>query len=180
MTTHEELNALLQRAGAQRDRDAFRALYAALGPRVRGWVRRRIGPERADEVTQDVMLRAWRAAPRFDPSRSTATTWVFAIARNRVVDVLRKSGRPAPEPDDPAYVPGLDEVADSKLRAERVRSAIASLPRNQSTIIRRAYFEHRPLPEVARSLDIPLGTVKSRVRLAFNKLRDALSTEVLA
>lgn len=180
MQAHTELDTLLEKAGQQRDRAAFRCLYAQLGPRVKGWVCRRIGVALADEVTQDVMLRVWHAAPRYDRSRAAATTWVFAIARNRVVDVLRREGRPAPEPDDPAYVVGLDDLADARRRAARVRAAVEALPQPQSTVIRRAYFEAHPLPEVARGLGIPLGTVKSRVRLAMQKLRDALAAEEAA
>ena len=113
-------------------------------------------------------------AAQFDPQKASASTWIFAIARNTRIDLLRKSNRPALDPNDPALVPDPPKAAfDTVAVAEetgRIREHVAGLPIEQREVLRLA-FEELPHAEVARRLDIPLGTVKSRIRLALRRIR---------
>lgn len=177
----ESPTALLVRA-ASRDREAFRALYLALGPRVKGYVLRLCGDAgRAEELTQDVFLSVWRRAPRFDPARATAETWIFTIARNRAIDALRRSRLPEPDPRDPAWVPAAevasDDAVDQQRRAERVQAALDELPDAQREVLRQAFYEARSYARIAEEQGVALGTIKSRARLAFERLRARLAGE---
>jgi RNA polymerase sigma-70 factor (ECF subfamily) len=162
-------------AVARRDRAAFEELFRRFAPRVKGLLVRSLGPTRAEEVAQDVMLRVWHNAPRYDPSRASPATWIFTIARNARIDAIRRVARAAPDPEDPMWVPAGEEPPDAaaarRATAERVRSALDELPANQLEVLDRAYLQGQSLSEVAEALSVPLGTVKSRVRLAMERLR---------
>lgn len=175
-TTHA--TRLLVRV-ASRDRDAFRALYLELGPRVKGYLARFVSQAGiAEELTQEVLLTAWKRAPQFDPARASAETWIFAIARNRVIDVLRRHKLATAEAFDPAWVPDAPEPTDRALdvrqTSERVRAALDALPEPQREVLRQVFYEARSYPEIADAEGLALGTVKSRARLAFERLRAAL------
>ncbi len=156
------------------DREGFSELFNHFAPRLKGFFMR-LGVPAAigEDLAQDVMLTVWRKAEMFDPSRASAATWIFTIARNLRIDMKRRErdpqlleayydGTPPPTPSD--------EVLSAELES-RVTAALQRLPRDQADVIRLSFFEDRPHIEIADVLNIPLGTVKSRIRLAMIRLR---------
>lgn len=172
----DDLAALVRRIAEHRDREAFRALFLAYAPRLKGWlVRQGAGPDKAEELAQEALLTVWRKAAYFDPSRAGVSAWLFAIARNLRIDAQRKERSamayalcPEPEPEAPASPQAQREIAE---REARVRQAIAALPADQLEVIQLSFFLDKPHAEIAQALSLPLGTVKSRLRLALAKLR---------
>lgn len=160
---------------ANGDRGAFAELFRRFAPRVNAFLCKTLPAAKAEELTQEVMLRTWRKAGSYDPARASAATWIFTIARNARIDSFRRSGRAEPEPDDPMWVPSSPEAPDRivERRAEesRIRDALDGLPAGQLEVLERAYLQGQTLSEVSDALQIPLGTVKSRVRLAMERLR---------
>jgi RNA polymerase sigma-70 factor (ECF subfamily) len=160
------------------DRDAFAALFAHYAPRVKGYLRQLGLPDaQAEELAQDTMLTAWRRAELYDPAFGSASAWIFTIARNLRIDAARRD-RLAPrlelmaeEPDPP---PPADGLVQSAQHAARVQAALSRLPPDQAEAIRLSFFDERPHSEIEAALGIPLGTVKSRLRLAFARLRALL------
>lgn len=171
---------LLLRIAAERDRAAFADLFRYFAPRLAGFFGRAgIEPSVRDELVQEVMLRVWRHADQFDPGRASASTWVYAIARNARIDHQRRPWSVhQPDPLDPAWIDGGEPRADDALaasqRAETVREALSKLPPDQARVLEAAFFEHKTLSSIANEWGLALGTVKSRVRLAFQRLRGAL------
>lgn len=178
----DEMSALLLSVGRDRDKTAFAALFDHFAPRVKSYLRR-LGadPAAADELAQEVMLSVWRKAETFDPARAAAATWVFTIARNKRLDSLRREPRPDYDPADPALVVDPADPADERISdaqtASRLRSALKDLPTEQSDLLKLAYFQDMPHSLIATERGIPLGTVKSRLRLAMERLRKALRDE---
>jgi RNA polymerase sigma-70 factor, ECF subfamily len=162
-------------ATAKGDRAAFTELFHRFAPRVNGFLRQSLPAAKAEEVAQEVMVRVWRHASAYDPRRATVATWVFGIARNARIDALRRSSRPDPDPEDPTWVPASPEdpaaAAARRDDEDRVRAALDGLPPAQLEVLEHAYLQGRTLSEVADALGVPLGTVKSRVRLALAQLR---------
>lgn len=167
---------------AKKDREAFGELYTLLGPKLKGYMMRfcRDGAK-AEELTQEVLLTAWRRADRYDPARASAETWIFTIARNRVIDSVRKRKLSEADKRDPMWVvpspEASDTQVDNKQRAERIQTAVEALPDPQRAVVERAFFEGESYPEIAGALGVALGTVKSRARLAFARLRETLEGE---
>lgn len=165
---------------ARRDREAFARLHARFAPRLTA-VFGRDGRGEAEELAQETLLAVWRKADRFDPTKATAATWIFTIARNLRIDGLRRSGRVRFVEAD-----GLEEIDESpdgealilgEERDGRVRAAVAALPPEQADVVHLTYFTEKTQAEIARDLGIPLGTVKSRLRLAANRLRSLLEID---
>jgi RNA polymerase sigma-70 factor (ECF subfamily) len=181
-TLDESLEARLEadiRAVAERgDRAAFARIFAFYGPRVKAYLRR-LGAEDAvaEDLTQDVLLAIWRRAQQFDRSRAALSTWVYTIARNKRIDALRRERRPDFDPEDPALVgdielaPRGDRFAESEQARRAVMQAVEKLPAAQAQLLRIFYFDEKPHSVIADELGLPLGTVKSRLRLALSKLR---------
>lgn len=173
---------LMERVAAERDRAAFIALFDHFAPRIKGYLLRLgAGSEEAEELTQEVMLTLWRKADLFDRSKSSVATWLFRVARNRRIDSVRRdrSDRldaedPTAQPDPP---PDPDETLDAVTREERVRQALESLPDEQVRLIRLSFFKGLSHSEIAAETGLPLGTVKSRIRLAFGRLRRTLEDD---
>jgi RNA polymerase sigma-70 factor (ECF subfamily) len=163
----------------QRDRVAFAALFEFYAPRIKGFlVRTGTTAEIAEELAQEAMLSAWRKAALFDGSRASVSTWIYTIARNLRIDRLRhergvKAGAlyEVLRSDDPEQP---DDVLERSERNDHIRAAIRELPNEQMTIVRLSFFEDKAHGDIARILGIPLGTVKSRLRLALAKLRERL------
>ena len=175
----QSLNALIIAVGRNRDRHAFARVFGHFGPRIKSYlVRRGCDVETAEEVVQEVMVTLWRRADQFDPSQANASTWIFTIARNKRIDFLRRDRRLELDPDDPALVPSAEEPADriveSAQDSVRVRSAIENLPDDQRLLLELAYFEDKSHSVIAEEQGLPLGTVKSRIRLAMGRLRKSL------
>nr|WP_317133890.1 sigma-70 family RNA polymerase sigma factor [Tropicibacter oceani] len=160
------------------DEAAFAALFRHFAPRVKGFLIRSGADEAlAEECVQDVMATIWKKAAQFDPSRASVSTWIFTIARNRKIDHLRKQRRP--EPEDltwgPEAEPDQAEVIGLQQETEQLGAAIAALPEKQRKLIEQAYFGDLSHSEIAEATGLPLGTIKSRIRLALERLRHAMS-----
>jgi len=173
------LNALVVAVAASRDRAAFQSLFDHFAPRVKGYLMRLgAGSAVAEDLAQEAMLAVWRKAALFDPAKASAATWIFTIARNLRIDAIRRERRPELDPNDPALQPQAGEDADESMdraKAEdRLRVALAGLPREQSEIIELSFLAEKPHSLIASELGLPLGTVKSRIRLAMARLRMAL------
>ena len=180
MAGPSELDNLLVSVGARRDRSAFALLFDHFGPRVNAYLLRLgLDPGAAAEATQDVMETIWRKAHLFDPCKASAATWVFRVARNRRIDLHRRSREDTAAAADLLAIPdpaeASDDWVDASQREERVRAALAALPPEQLTLVRLAFFEGLSHSAIAQHMDLPLGTVKSRIRLAFTRLRRLLS-----
>jgi len=171
---------LITQIAARQDRAAFAELFQHYAPRVKAMMMRRgATADRAEDLAQETMLRLWRKAAQYDPGRANASAWVYAIARNVSVDVVRREGRTVAwlEEQAPAEEENPEEPERLLLTAERegvVRSTITTLPVEQLRVIRLSFFDGLAHGEIANVLGIPLGTVKSRIRLALHRLRDQL------
>jgi RNA polymerase sigma-70 factor (ECF subfamily) len=178
-TGSSDIAELMSRV-AGRDRVAFAALFELVAPRVKSYlIRLGSTPVAAEELTQEVLLTVWRKADRFDPAKAGAMTWIFVIARNRRIDGLRREastvtyGTTPPEAADDESPSAFDMIAAGQNEC-RVRRAIAMLPPDQQAVITRSYWDEEAHAAIATALNIPLGTVKSRLRLALTRLRAAL------
>jgi RNA polymerase sigma-70 factor (ECF subfamily) len=173
------LNRLIQAIATDRDRSAFAAVFGHFGPRIKAYLMRR-GSDAgaAEEVVQEVMVTLWRRAETFDARQANASTWVFTIARNKRIDMMRRERRPEIDPEDPALVPAENGNAEDRVEraqdAARLRGAMASLPAEQKDLLTMAFFEDKPHSTIAAESGLPLGTVKSRIRLAMARLRKEL------
>ena len=163
------------------DREAYRRLFEFFAPRIKGYlIRTGSGEAEAEEIAQDAMIALWRKADMFDPTTSGAVAWIFTIARNLRIDAVRRGRRAERMLQDieAEYQPEPAESTESAFsrsqEAGHVELALQRLPVQQSEIIRLSFLEERPHSEIAALLGIPLGTVKSRVRLAMNRLRELL------
>jgi RNA polymerase sigma-70 factor (ECF subfamily) len=172
----EKLNSLVVAVGRDRDRAAFQALFMHFAPRLKAFMQgQRIDPGLAEEIVQETMVNVWRKAEQFDPAKASAATWFFTIARNMRIDLLRKASRPEPDMNDPAMVPDPDPPAHDLISQEqetaRLRVAFASLPEDQQKVVKLVFMEEKTHAQVSEALGIPLGTVKSRIRLALKRMR---------
>jgi RNA polymerase sigma-70 factor (ECF subfamily) len=173
---HAELIAAI---GQRRDRAAFAALFGAFAPRVKAWMLQAgTSPALAEELAQETMLVVWQKAALFDPARAAPGTWIFTIARNQRIDRLRRERHPSVLLEEAAEEPDTAPLADHVLGAmqdqTRIQAAMHTLPFEQQQVIRKAFFEDKAHGDIEKELGIPLGTVKSRLRLAMNRLRSAL------
>ncbi|WP_435260100.1 sigma-70 family RNA polymerase sigma factor [Thioclava sp. FR2] len=180
--TNEDENwtALVFRVRDHQDKAAFAALFRHFAPRVKGFLMKSGASEQlAEECAQDVMATLWQKAGMFDPTRASVATWVFTIARNRRIDALRKARRPEPEDLSwgPDHEPDQAEVFEVQQDSERLGSALAQLPPKQRELIERAYYGDLSHSEIAAETGLPLGTIKSRIRLALDKLRQTLDVK---
>ena len=169
--------ALMLRVRQHEDRAAFAALFRHFAPRVKAFLLKSgAGSTLAEECTQEVMATLWTKAHMFDPTRASVATWVFTIARNRKIDALRRQRRP--EPEDltwgPEAEPDQEDAMALRQETERLAEAIAQLPEKQRELIERAYFGDLSHTEIAEETGLPLGTIKSRIRLALERLRHAM------
>jgi RNA polymerase sigma factor (sigma-70 family) len=175
-----ELDDLLIAVGARRDGEAFTALFDHFRPRVQAqMVRLGLAPSAAEDLVQDVMETIWRKAHLYDPHQSAAITWVFQIARNRSIDVKRRNRELCLATEEFFGIPdpaeGCDECLEAAQRGACVRAALAGLPQEQVTLVRLAFFDGLSHSAIAQRLNLPLGTVKSRLRLACARLHRLLA-----
>lgn len=170
--------ACIARIRDDADEAAFADLFAHFAPRIKGYlIKSGASATLAEECAQDVMATLWQKAHQFDPSRASPATWIFTIARNRRIDALRKSRRPQPEEIDwtPEAPPDQADVLALEQASEDLTRAIAALPVKQKTLIEAAYFHDLSHSEIADQTGLPLGTIKSRIRLALDRLRHAMN-----
>lgn len=186
----EEMSTLIARIAENRDREAFQALFLHYGPRVKALLLKKgADPDVAEDLMQETMLSVWNKSSLYHPGRGSVATWIFTIARNLRIDRLRKeSARHFEDIDDMEL--GQDDVAggaravaqDDRVIAmqeeERVGEALTELPAEQALILRLAFVEDLSQREIAEQLNLPLGTVKSRMRLAYRKLKLALENRL--
>jgi len=175
----------LLRHVAERRPEALTALSDRHAPSLLALIRRILGEE-AEDVLQEVFVHVWNHAARYDPSRSSVSTWLVLITRSRAIDRLRHrqvvdrtheaSQRDVP-PDGHASPEGVESVLIRE-RRERVRREIENLPPEQRQVLEMAFYEGLSQTEIAARADLPLGTVKTRTLLAMKKLRSALRTEI--
>jgi RNA polymerase sigma-70 factor (ECF subfamily) len=171
---------LIEAIAARQDRAAFTRVFAYYAPRVKAYlIRLGLGAAQAEEVTQEVMVAVWRKAASFDARQASVSTWLFRIARNRRIDVFRRDQRETLDARDPTFEPAAetppDGAAEAAEREAQVRRAMDALPPEQRDLVRRAFYEDLSHSEIAASTGVPLGTVKSRLRLAFAKLKLTLA-----
>ncbi|MGY3341328.1 RNA polymerase sigma factor (sigma-70 family) [Bradyrhizobium sp. USDA 4472] len=175
---------LIGRVASSGDRDAFKRLFEHFAPRIKGlMLKAGCSADEAEEIAQSSMIAVWRKASQFDPSTSGAAAWIFTIARNLRIDMFRSKARAervrgvAELPDTPDPAEPVDAAISRVQDAARITSAIERLSAEQSRVVRLSFIEERPHPEIAGLLGIPLGTVKSRIRLAMSRLRELLDEE---
>lgn len=176
-----ERQAGVMKAVAAGDRTAFAMLYDHFAPRLKAYLMRQGSPEDvAEELVQESLVTAWRRATTFDPVQASVATWLFTIARNKRIDRLRRERRPEFDPEDPALMPDPEPAADAVLEAgeaeTRVRQAMAGLPPEQTRLLELAFFEDLSHRDIATRENLPLGTVKSRIRLALARLKAKLES----
>ena len=174
------LRGEIKAIAVDRDRTSFARLFEYFAPRLKAYVRRAGADEQtAEELAQEAMIQVWNKAASFDPERAAVSTWVFTIARNKRIDRLRREGRPQIEEseyrthfaqqDDTFQLIHNDQVK------EKLGSLVERLPSEQAEVIRKAFYEDKTHAAIAAELGLPLGTVKSRIRLALSKLRDSVN-----
>jgi RNA polymerase sigma-70 factor (ECF subfamily) len=175
---------LVARVASSRDRAAFATLFDFYAPRLSTYLQR-LGaePALAEEIVQDTMVALWRKADLFDPAKSSVGTWLYRIARNRRIDLLRRNRGASVELEESMYPvddrPLPDDALDAREREKLIRRAMAGLPPEQLVLVGLAFFEGRSHSEIAEQTGLPLGTVKSRIRLAFSRLRRNLEDQGL-
>ncbi len=170
---------LLQKIAADGDPEAFRQLFQAFGPRLKSYMMRQgADADTAEELAQETLLAVWRKASLYAAEKGSATTWIYTIARNLRIDRLRREfawqelpdGHDETASDDPAP----DQLLSDSERQVRVRAALSTLPPDQHEVVALSYLEGLSHSEIAEKLTLPLGTVKSRMRLAYQKIRESV------
>lgn len=174
-----DLAGLMLAVRDRQDKAAFAALFRHFAPRVKGFLMKS-GTEAAlaEDCAQDVMATVWRKAHLFDPTRASVATWVFTIARNRRIDIARRERRPEPEALDwggDGHEPDQAEVYEAAQETLRLSAALSALPEAQRALVARAFYGELSHSELAAETGLPLGTIKSRIRLALDRLRAKMS-----
>ena len=160
------------------DEAAFAELFRHFAPRVKAFLLKSgTEPTLAEECTQEALATVWNKAHLFDPTRASVATWIFTITRNRKIDALRKQRRP--EPEDlvwgPQEEPDQADVLAMTQETKKLGAALTALPSKQRLLIEKAYFGELSHSEIAIETGLPLGTIKSRIRLALERLRHAMT-----
>ena len=176
------LTDLIGKVAKSKDKQAFSEFFSLVAPRVKGYLMK-LGSSDiiAEDLLQEVMLTVWKRAETFDRSKAAVSTWLFTIARNKRIDLLRKEIRPELDPEDPMLSREDEKLADTayeeKQDSEKILEAINTLPKEQSRLINMTFYEDKSHSIIAQELGIPLGTVKSRIRLASSRLKKILAGE---
>jgi RNA polymerase sigma-70 factor (ECF subfamily) len=181
--TREDLKELMAAVARDRDRAAYGRLFQYFAPRLIGFMQRAgLSSTDAEEIAQETMVTVWRKADLYDPRQAAVSTWIFTIARNLRIDLARRATRRR-NGDAALGEPEIELVDSAETQAlvgereARVRAALEELSREQALVLRLSFYMEKPHAEIARELGIPLGTVKSRVRLAMGKIRVMLENE---
>ncbi len=160
-----------------RDEAAFIRVFGHFGPRVKSFLMRTgMDSALAEECAQEVLVTVWNKAHLYDATRASPSTWIFTIARNKKIDVLRKQRRPEPEelPWGPEAEPDQADVVGLQQESEQLGRALRDLPEKQRELIEKAYYGELSHSEIADQTGLPLGTIKSRIRLALERLRHSM------
>ncbi|MFN3312674.1 MAG: sigma-70 family RNA polymerase sigma factor [Hyphomonas sp.] len=173
----------MEAIASRRSRDAFAELFSFFAPRIKSFMLRLgASDSEAEELAQDVMITVWQKAGLYDSRQASVSTWIFRIARNRRIDVQRRQNRPELPADDPMLMPPDIEMPDQIVARgqteELVRERLARLSPDQKVLIQAAFYDGLSHSEIAKAFNLPLGTVKSRLRLAFLRLKGELTERV--
>jgi len=172
----------MEAIAARQSREAFSELFEYFAPRLKSYLLR-LGTDNqlAEELAQEVMVTVWRKAEQYDRKQASVSTWIFRVARNRRIDAFRRRSKPDLEPHEPMLRPPELELPDEAVfRGQQevlVRAALAELPAEQLKLLQAAFYEGLSHSEISKAFDLPLGTVKSRIRLAFGRLREKLERD---
>lgn len=178
----EHLADCIEQIASVKSRPAFAEIFEHFAPRIKSYLMR-LGSDAssAEEIMQEVMLNVWRKAEQYDRRQASVSTWIFRIARNRRIDTLRRTNKPELDAADPMLQPAETEQPDITVnRAQlevKVRAVIETLPEEQLILLKAAFYEGLSHSEIAKTYGLPLGTVKSRIRLAFMRLRGSLERD---
>lgn len=161
----------------RRDETAFVRVFEHFAPRVKAFLMRTgMDAALAEECAQEALVTVWNKAHLYDATRASPSTWIFTIARNKKIDVLRKQRRP--EPEDltwgPESEPDQEDILGLQQESEQLGRALRDLPAKQRELIEKAYFGDLSHSEIAEQTGLPLGTIKSRIRLALDRLRHSM------
>jgi RNA polymerase sigma-70 factor (ECF subfamily) len=182
--TGDDMTAMadfIEAVAARRDKRAFAELFDFYAPRIKGvLLRAGANPQEAEEVMQETMVLIWRKAEQFDRTKASPSAWIYTIARNRRIDLIRKERRPELDPEDPffkaaAEVPDGEEAYEQSQRSDILEEHLKLLPPEQLTLVQKAFYEDMTHQEIADETGLPLGTVKSRIRIALRDLRAKLT-----
>lgn len=177
---NQRMNANLIAIGTQRDENAFAEVYGHFAGRIKSFLMSRSMEDSiAEELVQEIMLLVWRRAESFDPKKAAASTWIYTIARNRRIDYLRGNSRIEVEFEDEMLELDDDEITqeqsvDLAQRTELLQDAMGRLPQEQQHVMHLSYFRGQSHGAIAEWLGLPIGTVKSRIRLAMKSIRNDL------
>lgn len=179
-----DLRSWVRAVADERDKAAFAQLFRHFGPKLKSYsMRGGADPQTAEEVTQEAMIAVWRKAGSFDPAKASVATWLFTIVRNKRIDLIRRESRPELKPEDFLHLERDPETQDEGVAAGQegsiLKRSIAALPTEQAEVIRKAYFEDKSHRAIAEELGVPLGTVKSRIRLALSRMRAGVEDQLL-
>lgn len=176
----EDHVALMDAIVKDRSRSAFALLFDVFAPKLKAYYRKG-GVEGgiAEDLVQEVMLTIWRLADRYSASLGSPSTWIYTIARNRLIDHIRREQVRRGDLSDPTIQPEpiqtSDDLIDQQQRYIALKAALDMLPKEQSDILKMAFFDYKSHSAIALERNLPLGTVKSRIRMAVKKLRDGLA-----
>ncbi len=176
---NKEMSELLARVAAVKDSAAFQELFENFVPRVKSYlIRQGADANTAEELAQETLLIIWRKAGLYSSEKGSPTTWIFTIARNLRIDRLRREvpwqALPEGHKEESSDEPLPDELASERERKIRVQNALQELPHDQRQVISLSYIEGLSHSEISQRLSLPLGTVKSRMRLAYQRIRECL------
>lgn len=168
------LSECIRKVAQSQDRQAFTVVFEHFAPRVKAYlVKTGASSSAAEECVQEAMVAVWNKAHLFDPRKANASTWIFTIARNKWIDSIRKQNRP--EPDELSWnyetEPNAEDMLVTEQESQKLAAAVASLPEKQLDLIKRAYYGDISHRDIAKQTGLPLGTIKSRIRLALDRLR---------
>jgi len=176
---NSRLSDIIEDMAACQDKGAFAELFGHFAPKLKAYgMRQGVDAGTAEELVQETMLSVWRKADTFDRRRANASTWIFTILRNKRIDMLRRETRPEADLDSVRELASDASSADDDYHAtqtgEFIRRAMVELPKEQVEVLKKAFFEDKPHSTISEELQLPLGTVKSRIRLALARLRVVL------
>ncbi len=174
--SNQEYCELIEAVAARRDKQAFARLFEYYAPRFKAYAMRLgCGAAEAEELTQEAMIAVWRRADTFDRRKANASTWMFTVVRNKRIDLARRNKFASTDLDEvenrPADIVDADDAYDAGKAGEAIRAALKTLPPEQLLVLQKAFFEDKSHSAIAEELDLPLGTVKSRIRLALTRLQ---------
>jgi RNA polymerase sigma-70 factor (ECF subfamily) len=173
------MDDLIQRIARDRDQQAFQDLFRLYGPRIKAMMMRQgADAAAAEDIAQETMFTVWRKSHLFTAQKGSLATWIYTIARNGRIDRIRRQAPYQDLPEELNEIAGDDDLPDEALnrsqQRERIRKVLETLPAEQYEVVHLSYIEGLSHSEIAGVLGAPVGTVKSRMRLAYEKIRDSL------